>query len=40
MPNYYLHATNAQQALAAIANGLSSVRISVDLNLSQREFVA
>ena len=39
MPNYYLHATNAQQALAAIANGLSSVRISVDLNLSQREFV-
>ena len=38
MPNYYLHSINAQQALAAIAKGLSSVRLSVDLNISQGDF--
>ena len=38
MPNYYLHSLNAQQALDAIDKGRSSVKISVDLNLSQREF--
>lgn len=38
MPSYYLHTTNAQQALDAIAKGLSSVRLSVDLNLSEQDF--
>ncbi|NRA19538.1 MAG: 50S ribosomal protein L11 methyltransferase [Oceanospirillaceae bacterium] len=38
MPNYYLHSLNAQQALDAIDKGRSSVKISVDLNLSQRKF--
>jgi len=38
MPSYYLHATNAQQALDAITKGLSSVRLSVDLNLSEQDF--
>jgi len=38
MPSYYLHATNAQQALNAITKGLSSVRLSVDLNLSEQDF--
>ncbi|BAJ03232.1 class I SAM-dependent methyltransferase [Shewanella violacea] len=38
MPDYYLHTINARQALEAIAKGLSSVRLSVDLNISEREF--
>jgi len=38
MPSYYLHTTNAQQALEAIAKGLSSVRLSTDLNLSEQDF--
>ena len=38
MLGYYLHATNAQQALEAIAQGLSSVRLSTDLNLSEQDF--
>lgn len=38
MPNYYLHSTNAKQALEAISKGLSCVRLSADLNLSESEF--
>ena len=38
MLGYYLHTTNAQQALEAIAKGLSCVRLSTDLNLSERDF--
>ncbi|ALO34491.1 hypothetical protein CMT41_06995 [Colwellia sp. MT41] len=38
MPEYYLHSINAQQALEAIAQGLSCVRLSTDLNLSERDF--
>ena len=38
MPGYYLHTTNARQALQAIAKGLSCVRLSTDLNLSERDF--
>lgn len=38
MPNYYLHTDNAKQALDAIASGLSSVRLSTDLNLSEQDF--
>ncbi|MCJ8351291.1 methyltransferase domain-containing protein [Moritella sp.] len=38
MPNYYLHTTNAKQALEAIAKGQSCVRISVDLNISEQDF--
>lgn len=38
MPNYYLHTINAQLALEAIAKGLSCVRLSADLNLSERDF--
>jgi len=38
MLGYYLHTTNAQQALEAIAKGLSSVRLSTDLNLSEQDF--
>ena len=38
MSHYYLHTKNAQQALDAIAKGLSSVRLSVDLNLSECNF--
>lgn len=38
MPNYYLHAENARQALEALAKGLSCVRLSTDLNLSQQSF--
>ena len=38
MPCYYLHSENARQALEAIANGLSCVRLSTDLNLSERDF--
>ena len=38
MPNYYFHTDNAKQALDAIASGLSSVRLSTDLNLSEQDF--
>jgi hypothetical protein len=38
MPNYYFHTDNAKQALDAIANRLSSVRLSTDLNLSEQDF--
>lgn len=38
MPSYYLHMENASQALEAIANGLSCVRLSTDLNLSEQDF--
>ena len=38
MPDYYLHTINAQQALEAIAKGLSCVRLSADLNYSERNF--
>ena len=38
MLGYYLHTKNAQQALDAINKGLSSVRISTDLNLSEQDF--
>ena len=38
MPGYYLHTDNARQTLDAIAKGLSCVRISTDLNLSERDF--
>ncbi|ROR94936.1 hypothetical protein EDC56_3751 [Sinobacterium caligoides] len=38
MRNYYLHTSNAQQALEAIKKGLPSVRLSTDLNLSEAEF--
>ena len=38
MLSYYLHTENTQQALKAIANGLSCVRISTDLNLSEQDF--
>lgn len=35
MLGYYLHAENAKLALDAIGKGLSSVRLSTDLNLSE-----
>lgn len=38
MTSYYLHTLNARQALEAIAKGLSCVRLSTDLNLSERDF--
>jgi len=38
MPGYYLHSINARQALEAIAKGLSCIRLSTDLNLSERDF--
>lgn len=38
MPSYYLHTENARQALEAVADGLSCVRLSTDLNLSERDF--
>ncbi len=38
MPDYYLHTLNAQQALEAITKGQSCVRLSADLNLSERDF--
>ena len=38
MPSYYLHTDNAKQALDAIAKGLTSVRLSTDLNLSEQDF--
>jgi predicted methyltransferase len=39
MPSYYLHTDNAKLALAAIAKGLTSVRLSTDLNISEQDFV-
>jgi len=38
MPSYYLHTDNARQALEAIAKGLSNVRLSTDLNISEQNF--
>ena len=38
MSNYYLHTSNAQQALDAIKKGQSSVRLSTDLNISEQDF--
>lgn len=38
MPSYYLHSTNAQQALEAINKGLPSVRLSINLNISEQDF--
>ena len=38
MPSYYLHTGNARQALKAIDDGLSCVRLSTDLNLSEQDF--
>lgn len=38
MHNYYLHTENATQALDAIAKGLSNVRLSTDLHLSDHEY--
>lgn len=38
MSSYYLHTENAKQALAAIAKGLPSVRLSADLNLTEQDF--
>ncbi len=38
MQNYYLHSETAKQALAAIAKGLSSVRLSPDLSISEQDF--
>ena len=38
MLEYYLHTTNARQALEAIAKGQSSVRISADLNITEQDF--
>jgi predicted methyltransferase len=37
MLGYYLHSTNAKQALDAIAKGHTSVRLSTDLNLSEQD---
>jgi len=38
MLSYYLHTDNARLALEAIAKGLSSVRLSTDLNISEQDF--
>ncbi|MPY23126.1 class I SAM-dependent methyltransferase [Shewanella sp. YLB-07] len=38
MLGYYLHSINAKQALEAIVKGLSCIRLSTDLNLSERDF--
>ncbi|WP_019028074.1 class I SAM-dependent methyltransferase [Colwellia piezophila] len=38
MVSYYLHTINARQALDAIAKGLSCVRLSTDLNISEQDF--
>ncbi|MEH6447402.1 MAG: methyltransferase domain-containing protein [Oleispira sp.] len=38
MLSYYLHTDNAKLALAAIAKGLTSVRLSIDLNISEQDF--
>ncbi len=38
LPTYYLHSENAKLALEAITKGLSSVRLSTDLNISQHDF--
>ena len=38
MPSYYLHSDNAKQALAAITKGLTSVRLSTDLNITEQDF--
>ncbi|KGJ88995.1 class I SAM-dependent methyltransferase [Colwellia psychrerythraea] len=38
MLGYYLHTINAKKALEAIAQGLSCVFLSTDLNISEQEF--
>jgi len=38
MPGYYLHADNARQALEALAQGQTQVRLSMDLNRSFGEY--
>tara|TARA_B110000211_G_scaffold101683_2_gene118329 strand:- start:2263 stop:2529 length:267 start_codon:yes stop_codon:yes gene_type:complete len=38
MHSYYLHTENATQALDDIAKGLSNVRLSTDLHLSEQDF--
>lgn len=38
MHSYYLHTDNAQLALTAITKGLSNVRISTDLNLTEQDY--
>jgi predicted methyltransferase len=38
MPSYYLHSDNASLALAAIAQKLSSVCLSIDLNITEQNF--
>ena len=38
MHSYYLHTENATQALDAIAKGLSNVRLSTDLHLTEQDF--
>jgi predicted methyltransferase len=38
MLSYYLHSAPAKQALEAITQGLSSVRLSTDLNISEQDF--
>ena len=38
MHTYYLHTENATQALDAIAKGLSNVRLSPDLHLTEQTF--
>tara|TARA_R110001583_G_scaffold34005_4_gene114669 strand:+ start:469 stop:1308 length:840 start_codon:yes stop_codon:yes gene_type:complete len=38
MSCYYLHSDNAKQALDAIAKGLSTVRLSTDLHITEQDF--
>ncbi len=38
MHSYYLHTDNAQLALTAITKGLSSVRLSTDLNITEQDY--
>jgi predicted methyltransferase len=38
MHSYYLHTDNAQLALTAITKGLSNVRLSTDLNLTEQDY--
>ncbi len=38
MPDYYLHTINARQALEAIGKGQTCVKLSANLNLSERNF--
>jgi predicted methyltransferase len=38
MLSYYLHSDNAKQALSAITQGLTSVLLSTDLNITEQDF--